>query len=144
MRYSITDNQGWVPALGIQGRVLLRLQDVEYQRDKLGTNFVLVSANKLTEFLTLITNWRMLHAGNGAGAQFSYVVNLSYGVTDTFGVFAETYGGLNDFSSFFDGGVFYLLNKDLQLDLSAGWQSQDGISDWFVDGGVSWRFDWRG
>ena len=143
VRYSITDNDGWLPSLGIQGRLLLKLQDKEYQRMDMGTNFVLATGNTLTESLSLTTNWGMLHAGNDGDAQFSYVVNLSYGVSDKISVFAETYGGLNDFTSYYDTGLSYLINNDLLLDFSTGWQGQDGVTNWFVDCGVSWRFDWR-
>lgn len=143
VRYSITDNDGWIPSLGVQGRLLLKLQDAAYQRMDMGTNLVLATGNKLTESLSLATNWGMLHAGNGGDAQFAYVVNLAYGVSDKVGVFVEVYGGLNDFTSSYDTGFSYLVNSNLQLDFSAGWQGQDGVTDWFADAGVSWRFDWR-
>ena len=143
LRYSITDNKGWVPAIGIQGKLLLKLQDKEYQRMDLGTNFVVATNNTLIKSLSLTTNWGMLHTGNVGDAQFSYVVNLGYGISDKVGVFIETYGGLNDFTANFDTGLSYLINKDLLIDLSTGWQGQDGVSNWFVDAGLSWRFDWR-
>lgn len=143
VRYSFTDNKGWVPALGLQGRLLLKLQDKEYQRMDMGTNFVLATHNTLTESLSITTNWGMLHAGYGRDGQFSYVVNFAFSVSDTVGLFIETYGGLDDFTSYYDTGVSYLINNDLQLDFSAGWQGEDDRTDWFADAGVSWRFDWR-
>lgn len=143
VRYSFTDNEGLVPAIGLHGRLLLKLQDKEYQRMDLGTNFVLDTGNALTESLSLTTNWGVLHSGNGGDAQYAYVVNLAYSVSDKVGVFVEVYGGLNDFTSYYDTGFSYLINNDLLLDFSAGWQGQDGVTDWFADAGVSWRFDWR-
>ena len=75
-----------------------------------------------------------------------YVVNLSFPITEKLGGFVETYGNYNpnqygedDFSILFDGGLAYLLNPDLQFDVSTGVGDNDGVNSWFVDLGVSWR-----
>ncbi len=143
VRYSVTTNKGWRPSIGIQGRVILKLQGEAYRRQSIGTNFVLATGNKLTKSLSLTTNWGVTHSGNNDGPAYFYVINVSAGVTEKIGVFVELYGGLNDFQTFSDTGISYLLNDNLQLDFSVGWQGEDGISNWFVDAGASWRFDWR-
>ena len=142
-RYSITTNKGWRPAIGIQGRLLLKFQDEAYQRENIGTRFIMASGNKLSDSFSLITNWILTPAGNGNGPNYSYVINMSYSITENLSTFMEVYGGLNNFNVDVDAGLAYLLNKDLQLDVSFGLQDENKESNWFVDAGVSWRFDWR-
>jgi hypothetical protein len=143
LRYSLTTNKGWRPALAVQGRLLLKWQDEVYQRENIGTRFILATGNKLSDSFSLITNWGIIHAGNGGGPSYYYIINTSYSITEKLSAFAEVYGGLNDFNTDFDAGLAYLLNNDLQLDISFGLQDENNVSNWFVDAGVSWRFDWR-
>jgi hypothetical protein len=143
LRYNFTTNQGWIPAIGFQGRLLLKLQDRNYRRDKLGTAFVLVTSNNLSDSFTISTNWLLNYLGDGAGPNYGYVLNLAYSISDKWGSFFEIYGSLNDFNTDIDLGFFYLVNNDLQLDVSYGFQNESSISNWFVDAGISWRFDWR-
>jgi hypothetical protein len=57
------------------------------------------------------------------------------------GVFIENYGNLqqSDFDSFLDGGIAYLINNNLQLDLYSGFGKNDEVKDFFVSAGISWR-----
>lgn len=142
-RINLSENNGWLPTIGLQGRVLLKFQSGPYEREDLGSKFILATGSKLTDKVSMVTNWGIVWSGNGGSASTVYVANFSYSINDKFGTFIEMYGGLNDFSSNFDTGLSYLVNKDFQLDVSTGWQGQDGVSDWFIDLGISWRFDWR-
>ena len=142
-RYNISKNQGAVPAIAIQGRALLTAQSQEYRRDKIGSKFILATGNKVNDWLSIGTNWGVLWSGYGADPQSFYALNFSFGLSDKIGAFAEIYGGLDEFNTYFDGGFSYLINLDLQLDLSAGWQGENNITDWFVDGGISYRLNWR-
>jgi hypothetical protein len=143
LRYSITTNKGWRPAIGIQGRLLLKVQDKVYQRENVGTRFILASGNKLSNSFSLTTNWGLTHSGNNSGPNYSYVINGAYSITDKLSTFLEVYGRLNDFNADLDAGLAYLVNNDLQLDISFGLQDENNESNWFIDAGISWRFDWR-
>lgn len=142
-RYSLFTNKGWRPSVAVQGRLLLKLQDKDYRRQETGTRFIVATGNKLSDTLFLVTNWGITHIGNNSGPNYSYVINLSYSLTEKIGVFVETYGSLNTFNIDFDAGFSYLLNNDLQLDFSFGIQDEADTSNWFIDAGISWRFDWR-
>jgi hypothetical protein len=74
------------------------------------------------------------------------VVNVGFSLGDKWSSFIETYGGVinGDFTIFFDTGLAYLVNNDLQLDLSGGYGKNDGFAATFVDFGVSWRTKRRG
>ncbi len=142
-RVNLLENDGWKPTVGLQGRLLLKLQDEAYRRDKMGAKFLLVTGNRINDRLSVITNWGITWTGNQKEPIASYVLNVSHGISDKFGTFLEIYGDFNDFNINYDTGLSYLVNKDFQLDISTGWQGTKDVPDWFVDFGLSWRFDWR-
>jgi len=142
-RYNITENQGAIPAIAVQGRLLLDAQSKDYKRDKFGSKFVLATGNKVNDWLSIVTNFGIVWSGYNQDPTSLYILNFSFGLTEKVGAFAEMYGSFDDANPNFDGGISYLINNDLQLDLSAGWDSNPNISSWFVDGGVSYRLDWR-
>lgn len=142
-RINLSKNKGWLPTIGIQGRLLLKAQSNPYQRAKLGSRFVLATGNKIDDKLSVGTNWGVIWKGNGQKPTAFYILNTSYSINDKLGTFAEIYGNLSDFTTNFDSGFAYLVNPNFQLDLSAGWQGRDGRNDWFIDFGFSWRLVWR-
>ena len=139
LRYNILERKGAIPAIGLQGRLLLKAQSIDYQRENLGANLVLATGNKITDWLSLTTNWGIVWTGNGGDPNSLYAINASFSLTEKWGAFAEVFGSFNSFSSNYDAGFSYLVNNDLQLDASAGWQGQNGIVDIFIDFGLSWR-----
>ena len=142
-RINILEGKGAIPGIGLQGRALLKAQSQAFKRETTGSQFVLATGNQITDWLSLGTNWGVTWDGNNANPRSLYIVNLSFGLSEKFGGFAEVYGSINELTTNFDGGFSYLVNNDLQLDVSGGWQGSEGVSDWFVDLGVSWRYDWR-
>lgn len=79
----------------------------------------------------------------------TYVINLGRQLgTSDFSAFVEYYGVYVDgtgefsdgFSHNFDGGLAWLYSKDLQIDFSVGYSKSGDVTNWFVDSGVSWRF----
>ena len=142
-RLNILERRGAIPAVGIQGRILLKAQSEDFRREKPGSKFILTTGNKITDWLSFGTNWGVTWSGNDQGPESLYIINGSIALTKTFGGFVEVYGSFNQFSVNYDAGFSLLLNNDLQMDISAGWQGDSQISDWFVDLGVSWRIDWR-
>ena len=60
--------------------------------------------------------------GEGIG-NLTYSVALGISITDTFGIYIEPYGSLNEFETYessFDAGIAYLLKDNVQLDFSFG------------------------
>lgn len=142
-RFNIRQNKGVIPALGLQGSLLLKAQSSDYQRDKLGSRIVLTSGNAINEWLSVATNLGVGWDGNGDGARSIYVLNFSFALTEKLSAVAEVYGSFNEFDANYDAGLGYLVNNNLLIDLSAGWQGDSQVSDWFIDAGISWRLDWR-
>jgi hypothetical protein len=70
---------------------------------------------------------------------FIYSLALGAGVSNKVGVFAEVFGNFTQENQWFDTGLTYLINNDLQLDASVGFGLDTHFPDWFVNGGVSIR-----
>lgn len=142
-RYNILEPNGAIPALGIQGRLLLKLQKEEFRRENLGSQFLLAAGNRITDWASYTANLGLLWPGDGEGPVEIYAFNLGFSLTDRVGTFVEVYGTFDNFTTNYDTGFSYLVNNDLKLDISGGTQGNNNVDDWFVDAGFSWRFDWR-
>lgn len=143
VRWFLLENRGAIPSIGLQGSLLLKAQSPEYARDKMGSRIVLATGNKINNWLSVNTNFGLGWNGNGDAPQSIYVLNFSLGLTNRLGAMVEVYGSFNEFDANFDAGIGYLLTNNLQIDLSAGWQGNNQLSDWFIDAGLSWRLNWR-
>jgi hypothetical protein len=71
--------------------------------------------------------------------EFVYTLALGAGISDKVGVFAEVFGNFTNENHWFDAGLTYLINNDLQLDASFGYGLDTHFPDWFINGGVSIR-----
>lgn len=143
LRYNFSINRGWIPTLGFQSRLLLRLQDEEYRRESVGAQFILITNNQIYDRFSVSTNWLMTYSDFEQRPSYGYVINLSHSISDKWGTFIETYGALDGLDVNIDSGLTYLLTNNIQLDISCGFQGDNNISDWFFDTGISWRVDWR-
>jgi hypothetical protein len=140
LRYNILQRKGAIPAIGLQGRLLLKAQSEDFRRENLGSSFILATGNKITDWLSVTTNWGLVWNGNGSEPTSLYVLNTSFSLTDRWGVFVEVFGSFNSFDANYDAGFSFLINNDLQLDFSGGWQGQNEFIDFFVDFGLSYRW----
>ncbi len=138
-RYHVTDQEGWKPAIGIQGRALIKIDNDLMSSEMTGVKCVLITGNKLTDRFSFISNWAISSKRTKDNLVGSYVLNLSYSIDDQFGTFVELYGGFDPYRPFVDTGISYLVNNDLQLDFSIGYQGYSDVDDWYADAGISWR-----
>ncbi len=142
-RYNFTTNDGLLPTLGLQYRALLKLKSAAFQTNNIGSRFILSTGNKLSDNWSFTTNWILTFDGFQNDPDAAYVFNTSYSISDKWSTFFELFGSFNPMLVNFDTGLGYLVNKDFKLDLSAGYYDYDSSLDYFVDFGLSWRFDWR-
>ena len=134
-RYHLIDQNGLIPNLALQSRVLFyNSGDLEFN-----TVSILSTSNSFSDNYTFIANWKMITSDGGADPAYAYVLNLSRSLGERWGTFVEMYGGLNEFTTFFDTGLSYLVNDDIQLDLYGGIQNTEGVEDYFIEAGISWR-----
>ena len=141
-RVDLYEGQGIVPTVGFQSRLKLDILSKDYDPAHLGIVCLFITTQKLTQQLSLTTNWGAVWNGNDPDPRGLYILNLSFPIAGNLGGFVENYGSVksSNFDTRFDGGLAYLVNNDLQLDISGGYGKNDGVSDYFIDAGVSWRF----
>ncbi|MGB3801969.1 MAG: transporter [Lewinella sp.] len=143
LRYNFLQNAGWRPSLSVQGRALLTAQDEAFRRDHTGANFIVSAGWSLTSATGITVNLNRAWSGNNTRST-GYTTALGFSLGENWSSFLEVYGSLNDeVTANFDGGFGRLIGDNLLLDVSAGWQGQDGIPDYFVDFGLSFRIDGR-
>ncbi len=90
--------------------------------DSFGTINKLSISHALSDALGLGYNVGYDYFGEGIG-NLTYSVALGISITDTFGIYIEPYGSLNEFETYessFDAGIAYLLKDNVQLDFSFG------------------------
>ncbi len=141
MRYHIYTGKGLIPNVGFQLRTRLPVLNEDYKIKDLAPRFILVTSQKLSDTFTLITNWGAAWNGNDSSTRGTYVVNLSFPFNNAFGAFVETYGGVQKGTSTinFDTGLAWLINPDFQLDIYSGNGNIQGVKDFFLSMGGSWK-----
>lgn len=140
-RYLLYEGHGTKLSIGLQVRFRLPVLSDDYQIDHVAPRFTLATSQQLTKTLTLFTNWGGSWDGISNRMSGFYTVNISFPIAGKFGGFIESYGGLtdNDFDNRFDTGVAFMMNNNLQLDVFGGPGFNDGVRDFFVSIGFSWR-----
>lgn len=150
-RIHLADNKGLLPDIALQARLGMAQNgdegDFEIQNVQVTGAFFWQLTDKQGVTVNLIP---IIAINDGASSQVNYTLAYGLSITDKLGVFIENYGSLyfdalNDsFDTYFDGGVSYLVNNNVQLDLLGGYaknQVDSGVkeSKYFISAGVSWR-----
>jgi len=136
------------PTVGVIIATTLPTGADDLGEDEPQPEFILAMAWDLSERFSLASNLNYAYASEDGDRfhQFSGSLVLEYQLTERWGTYIEYFGfvpesdnGPNE--SFFDGGLTYLVNDNLQLDASAGVGVFNGRSpDYFTGFGVSWRW----
>ena len=141
IRYNIISGEGYKPSFGVQTDINLNWVGEDFKSEDIAPIITLLHTQQLSKTFALTTNWSLSWNGNDNSTAGNYVLNISFPLSDKLGSFIENYGTLSNGSIThrWDTGLGYLINNNLMLDCSAGYGKNDGLSDWFIDAGVSWR-----
>ncbi len=138
-------SQGAIPVC-FQYRLKLNLLSDDFKNNTIGSRLLIAAATKLAGPFSLTLNTGLDWSGNSENVSGLYIVNLSFDIIPKLGGFVEYYGtvpliedGLKSWGNNFDFGLGYLVNPDLQLDISAGTNSDFFDEYYFIDFGFSWR-----
>ncbi|MBB6459271.1 transporter [Flammeovirga kamogawensis] len=150
-KYQLLENNGWVPSLAFQGRLITKLVGKDYERKNVGMVYNMASYHQLKSWLSVTMNYGLVLPGESSGTddlgiEGYYVpatLNFAFAVTDKVGAFVEMYGNLNYFRPGFDAGFSYLVTNNLMFDIYGGFNNTKVIDTWFVEGGLSYRLNWR-
>lgn len=136
-KYHIIKSEDKGYDLSFVNAVSLPILDPFFDNDYLGFNNSLSFNTSLEDNLSVTVNLGHRIACEGCGRVF-YTSAFAYSITSKFSAFAELFGSFGDLPSDVnvDGGFAYLVNEDFQLDISAGFGS-DNYS--FYSLGLSYR-----
>ena len=95
----------------------------------------------LPKDISLATNWILDYNGNDSKPTGKCVINLGFPIHKKLSGFLGNYGQVyqSTFQTRFEGGFAFLVNNDFAIDLSSGFGKNQGIMDYFVSAGVSYR-----
>ncbi len=143
IKIAISGQKGIVPEMALLSHLTLpNTGSKDFQTSVLLPDMILSLSYQLSGYLSSGINigaeWD--DTNQGATGIYSWVLGFSLG--EKTGAFIETYGTFNDdtpFDSRIDGGFTFLIQPNLQVDISGGWGLANISPDYFFGGGLSWR-----
>ncbi len=140
-RVNLNSQQGVLPSTGFQARLALPKVSEDYGSEYLAPNMVFVASWTLPKDMGITTNWILTYDGNSPSPIGQYILNFSFPIYGNWSGFIENYGTRTNTSTttFFDGGLAYLVNNNLQLDASGGYSINNETETYFINAGISWR-----
>lgn len=139
------DKRRLIPAVGVYAGLNTNLlTDLYKNPDGISPRFAVFTQNDISERFIVLFNFIADYAFTDQ-SENSYIITVTYALTEQFSVFGENQGFFrknvpNDFQ--FGAGGAYLINKDMQADLSARMiLDERGDNTYIIGGGISWRLD---
>ena len=139
------DKRRLIPAVGVYvGLNTNLLTDLYKNPDGISPRFAVFTQNDLSERLIVLFNFIADYAFTDQ-SENSYILTVTYAINEQFSVFGENQGFFrknvpNDYQ--FGAGGAYLINKNMQADLSARMIFDErGDNTYIIGGGLSWRLD---
>ena len=142
IRANVTNNAGTnKPSIGFQFNVNTNIANSEYKSQDLAPSALLIIGKTLSDKFSLGTVWGIGWSGDKLETYGTYVIGLSYSLSERVGLLIENYGSVQsqNFDTNFDFGLSYLINNNLLWDLNFGGGDNDGTSNFFLTSGISWR-----
>ena len=138
----------WLPSIGALAEVgFPSLASGDYFVDGIPFEFRLLFNNNLNSKLSFQYNfgvaWNETN-NNVDNKQWMYSLSPVFKISDKWHVFIEEYAFLRNGTSaehYVDGGAQYFFNKDFAVDVSAGTVLSNLSSDYFIEGGFSYRLN---
>ncbi|MAL60417.1 MAG: hypothetical protein CMC14_10245 [Flavobacteriaceae bacterium] len=141
-KIDIAQENGWKPEIALIGHVFLPFTAGEdYKPETTGADFRFSLSHTLSEKSSLGYNIGAQWGDDSSEIAYIYTLAYGYSITDCFGFYAEVYGDFpenNEANHFWDAGVTYLVNPNLQLDATVGSGITKG-QDILLSAGLSYR-----
>lgn len=138
-KINLLTEKGLRPEIALISHVVFPLGSEQFKNDKTLINFVFSLSHSLSEKFSLGYNLGWTSDNINANGTGLYTLAVGYSITSKLGFYAEGYGVLKNLETAtlgIDGGFTYLLNSNIQLDISAG----KGLTEnnHFFSAGFSW------
>lgn len=148
VKAKILPQRGWLPSIGALAEVgVPSLASGDYFVTGIPFEFRTLFNNNICHKFSVQYNvgvaWNETN-NQTDNKQWMYTVSPTYELNDQWHVFVEQYAFLRNGTSaehYFDGGVQYFFNKDFMIDFGVGAGLSKISSDYFIEGGLSYRLD---
>ncbi|QDT95937.1 transporter [Gimesia aquarii] len=149
LQFALTPQTGAMPEMAIIVQMSIPTGSPAFTSHKLQPGLDWVYAWELNEFISIAASTQGNQSIDDNGRSFLEIAqsfNVSYTLTEQWGAFTEWFAlipsGANtaETEHYFDAGFTYLINNNLQLDISAGVGLNEAAINYFVGAGVSIRF----
>jgi hypothetical protein len=141
-KIDIAKEDDWKPEIALIGHVFLPLTaGDDYKPETTGADFRFSLSHTLSEKSSIGYNVGAQWGNDSPEIAYIYTLAYGYSITDAFGFYAEVYGDLpenNQANHFWDAGLTYLVNNNLQLDATVGSSITKG-QDILLSAGLSYR-----
>ena len=143
VKIGVTEEKGVLPEIAFIGHINMPfLASSDFKTKSTGTDFRFSLSHTLSEKSSLGYNIGMAWDGDITTAIYVYTIAYGYSFADKFGGYVEIYGDAyedNSFNHLWDVGLTYLINENIQLDISGGTGITKDIQDLFLSAGISFR-----
>ena len=132
-----------IPSVGVYAGVNTNFVGPDYKESGITPKFGILLHNEFNPRFILVTNIIGDKITNKEKVNYQYIVTATYVLYPDWSVFAENEGNFNDYSDeFFAGvGLGYLVNQNLQLDISYRTALNVDPKNPTFSAGFSWRLD---
>jgi len=141
-RFNIKSGDGNKPSYGFLISLFFNnFAHSAFRTEHLAPLFLFLYKQSFSDVVSLSGNLGMSWNGDTPDPQTNYVINFGFNISGKLSAFVENYGWIRNeqLVSHFDGGISYLINNNLQFDISGGYGKNNGISDFFAATGISIR-----
>ncbi|MBK8847473.1 MAG: transporter [Bacteroidetes bacterium] len=139
----LSEAKGWVPMTSFIGHIYIpQTATPEFATNSFASDFRFTLQHALTPKLNIGYNLGAEWDGNSSEATFIYTLTTAYSFNDFLGGYIEVFGFVPDQSKashLVDGGLTFLLTRDMQLDISGGYKLSDNAPDFYGSLGFSMR-----
>jgi hypothetical protein len=142
-KIAIAEESDWLPQISLISHLTFKTGASAYKPNAIAPDFRFTFAHSLPGELSLSYNLGAEWSNALANATGIYSVAIGKGLPYNFGAFVEVYGFIPETGSadhLFDTGLTYMITPNLQVDTSFGLGLSDNAPDFFISGGISWRF----
>ncbi len=143
VKIGVTQEKGILPEIAFLTHVNFPfLASKDFKTKSTGIDFRFSFAHTLSEKSSLGYNLGMAWDGDITTANYIYTFAYGYSISDRVGTFLEIYGDLPEnshFNHFWDAGLTYLIEDNIQLDISGGTGITQNVQDLFLSAGISFR-----
>ncbi len=143
-KFELVNENGWIPQIGLLTHLRLPFSAAEeFKPENTGMEMIFSFDHTLSDKDGIAYN---LGARIADDRSLEYLYTLAYGYsfTDKWGAYAELYGAFPEDTTAYhlwDAGITYLVNNNLQLDVTVGTSFQSSATDQnlLISAGLSYR-----